>query len=113
MCRTRDGAVPWATAWITARATQWLRFAITLGRIADRKWGRRRGGNPHRHGRCAQLGYLAGLPLWCRPQRGRPVCAIELRNRHEDGFLADADAGGFLVWYRHRAASPGSGRTGV
>ena len=32
------GAVPWATAWIMALATRWLRFAITLARIAAWKW---------------------------------------------------------------------------
>ena len=70
-------------------------------------------GNSHRHGRCAQLGYLAGLPLWRRPQRGRPVCAIELGIVTKMGFWLMPMPEAFLSGTRHRAAPPGSGRTGV
>ena len=41
------------------------------------------------------------------PVGGRAVRAVELRHRHEDGFLADAAAGDVLDRYGHGPALPG------
>ena len=57
------------------------------GRAAERRAA------PHRHGRDARKPGLARLQAKPRPLARHALHAVELRDRHEDGRVADADAG--------------------
>ncbi len=51
-------------------------------------------GRAHRHGRRAGQPRVADFQVWLWSGVGRPVHAVELRDRHEDGRVADASARG-------------------
>ena len=60
------------------------------------------------HGCVARRADLAAIQVRRRPLDRRPVLAVELRRRHENGLLADARAGCVSDGHRDRAEASGS-----